>query len=155
MTSNSPTPTSNLPRSDRNNFDWMISTHDELEDDYWGYPQSNHDVDLTDTFKLGGPWPVYPAMACTFEPHAYEEFHPFMTPWLPGTTLDEVISSGFPLDTLFDAPPANGWGYTHGESTLPVIMGIIADCFLTHWFLLSFGCISPLSCQSSKNSLHI
>lgn len=103
---------------DRNNMDWMISTHEELENDYWGYPKSNRDYKLMEKFKVSGPWPLYPALACTVAPRVFDEFVPFTSPWLAGTTKDEVLNSGFPTDNLFDVPPANGWGYTHGESTL-------------------------------------
>jgi hypothetical protein len=100
--------------SDRNNLQWMINTQDELEGELWGYPSSTNDVG--DMFKLAGPYPVYPAMACTIQPDVFPEYKLFGSKFLPGTMLDDVVNAGFPMENLFDTPPANGWGYTHGES---------------------------------------
>ena len=101
--------------SDRNNLQWMINTEDDLEDANWGYPSSTNS-NVGSLFRMAGPYPVYPALACAIQPDVFPDYSLFANQWLPGTMLDDVVNSGFPMDTLFDTPPANGWGYTHGES---------------------------------------
>jgi len=100
---------------DRSHMTWMINTFDSGKFDQWGYPQNQGDWSIKNIDRLSGPFSTYAASFCA-DSSEFPEFTPFGSAYLNGTLADDTCNAGFPFDDVFDAPPANGLGYTHAES---------------------------------------
>lgn len=103
---------------DRSHMIWMMNTREELEADLWKYPTEERKLQhasLSDYLQFSGPYSTYGVLGCGVMREQFSDYRPFQSPWIEGSGLDDVVNAGFPFDTLFDTPPANGWGYTHRE----------------------------------------
>jgi hypothetical protein len=112
--------------SDRSHMVWQYRTKDTLQDELWLFPR--HEVGLfpetrEDFSTFNGPFSLVSFVVCGLDQETYHEFTPFSTEWWSGTTLYEVLTEGFPFDSLFEEGPADGFGYTHEE----IIMRTLPD----------------------------
>jgi len=97
---------------------WMMNTYELYGGDYWRYPKFQNEWAVRNFDRLSGPWGTYDAIQCSNET-IFPDYTPFGSAYLNGTLRNDIVNAGFPFDDLFDKPPANGIGYTHGESTSP------------------------------------
>ncbi|KAL3915875.1 MAG: hypothetical protein SGILL_005441, partial [Bacillariaceae sp.] len=103
---------------DRSLMTWQLASQDELEPHMWHYPQNASHVpegDAPFVSEANGPYGVNGFFSCATNPEVYPEFVPFLQPWYNGTTFDEICNAGFPFTDIFDTPPQDSAGYTHGE----------------------------------------
>lgn len=85
---------------DRNIMTWQVNTP-YLEESWWKYP-----VDQTPPpnarAAFSGPYNIYHLMQCGLvfkEDHP--EYEPYSMPWIPGTLLNDVLNSGYPITNIF------------------------------------------------------
>ncbi|KAL3908271.1 MAG: hypothetical protein SGILL_008546, partial [Bacillariaceae sp.] len=106
---------------DRNNFHWMMNVVDDaaLQENNYYFPASPNDPTQraihTETNYFSGPFGSAGNLVCGTDSDHYDEYTVGESMWYNGTQLEDVNNEGFPFDDLFDAPPANGWGYTQEE----------------------------------------
>jgi hypothetical protein len=113
---------------------WMMNTYGTLGQDYWRYPEYQNDWAVRNIDRLSGPWSTYDAIVCS-NASVYYDYRPFGSAYINGTLRDDVVNSGFPFDDLFDKPPGNSIGYTHGESKSPQsLLGAGMKSFLSKMF---------------------
>lgn len=86
--------------ADRNSMTWMAKTQ-YLEREHWNFPKDQV-VSPNAKAELSGPYNVYHLLRCELlRKGLHPDYYPFSTPWIPGTLLNDIISSGFPLSNLF------------------------------------------------------
>jgi hypothetical protein len=105
---------------------WMMNTYETFGDDYWRYPEYQNEWAVRNFDRLSGPWGTYDAISCS-NSTIYPDYSPFGSAYLNGTLLHDTVNAGFPFDDLFDKPPANGVGYSHGESK-STWRAVVIDC---------------------------
>jgi hypothetical protein len=105
---------------------WMMNTYETFGDDYWRYPEYQNEWAVRNFDRLSGPWGTYDAISCS-NSTIYHDYSPFGSAYLNGTLLHDTVNAGFPFDDLFDKPPANGVGYSHGESK-STLRAAVTDC---------------------------
>jgi len=113
---------------DRNNMIWQNARAD-LAADYWGYPKTNNDLLAAGRSPVttSGPFSLYDLGSCSNNTH-FSEYTPGKYAWILGSSLDEVVNSGFAFFDLFpctaDEVDSTGKvisctgkpdGYTHRE----------------------------------------
>ena len=112
--------------TDRSHMTWQYRTQDTLAADLWHFPRHQNDLfpeTREDFATFNGPFSLFSFAQCALQPEIYPDFVPFSSEWWPGTTLHEVLTSGFPFDSIFEDPPVNGYGYTHEEVILNTMPG--------------------------------
>lgn len=98
---------------DRSSMTWMLKTQ-YLEREYWKYPV-DQDVPPMTNAEFSGPFNVYHVIRCAYlRDGLHPKYHPFTTPWVPGTLLNDVVNAGYPMSTLFGENCATA-PYTHKD----------------------------------------
>lgn len=85
---------------DRNAMTWQANTA-YLEDVWWKYPFDQTPPPNTNA-AFSGPFNIYHLMQCgLIAPDRHPEYTPFALAWVPGTLLDDVVNSGYPIRNIF------------------------------------------------------
>lgn len=85
---------------DRNHMTWMANTP-YLEKEWWKFPREQK-VPSTAKASFSGPFNIYHLIQCGLvKKEMFPEYEPYANAWIPGTLLDDVINSGYPMFNLF------------------------------------------------------
>eukprot|EP00177_Eucheuma_denticulatum_P002599 GFKZ01004663.1.p1 GENE.GFKZ01004663.1~~GFKZ01004663.1.p1 ORF type:complete len:226 (+),score=16.96 GFKZ01004663.1:763-1440(+) len=85
---------------DRNHMTWMANTQ-YLENEWWKFPRDQR-LPSNAKASFSGPHNIYHLMQCGLVNKAtFPEYEPYANAWIPGTLLDDIINSGYPMSNLF------------------------------------------------------
>lgn len=85
---------------DRNHMTWMANTQ-YLEKEWWKFPRDQR-ISSNAKASFSGPFNIYHLMQCGLvKKTMFPEYEPYTNTWIPGTLLDDIVNSGYPMSNLF------------------------------------------------------